>query len=164
MNGQRPLRGLLPVLPVPLTFDNVVDKLQKWLGGYLYVVCLNVKYGAVNRVPYGTTHHIKSRGMPCFEVNTKLRIAMIDVLGGAVKFNNFLSAPDIKEVHPENLMKNRAREFVEAVAKESAKDRSGEDGLLDIFTMKNSDGQPRVTSMKKVLDKVLPKGATFFIT
>ncbi|KAH3796654.1 hypothetical protein DPMN_150223 [Dreissena polymorpha] len=102
--------------------------------------------------------------MPCFEVNTKLGIAMIDVLGGAVNFNNFLSAPDIKEVHQENLMENRAREFVEAVAKESAKDRSGEDGLLDIFTMKNSDGQPRVTSMKKVLDKILPKGATFFIT
>ncbi|KAH3898154.1 hypothetical protein DPMN_022373 [Dreissena polymorpha] len=43
--------------PLPLTLDNVVDELQKCFGGYLYVVCLNVECGAVNRVPYGTTHH-----------------------------------------------------------------------------------------------------------
>ncbi|KAH3864529.1 hypothetical protein DPMN_027548 [Dreissena polymorpha] len=68
--------------------------------------------------------------MPCFEVNTKLGIAIIYRMGGAVKVNNFLSALDMKEVHPENLklMENRAVEFIEAVAKEFAKD-SGQEKL-----------------------------------
>ncbi|KAH3857322.1 hypothetical protein DPMN_099929 [Dreissena polymorpha] len=53
---------------------------------------------------------------------------MIDGLGGAVKVNNFLSALDMKEVYSENLklMENRAGEFIEAVAKESAKDAGQE--------------------------------------
>ena len=40
--------------------------------------------------------------------------------------------------------------------------RSGEDGLRDVFTVKNSEGLPRVTSAKKVLDEVLPKLAKYF--
>ena len=40
--------------------------------------------------------------------------------------------------------------------------RSGEDGLRDIFTNKNSDGAPRVTNVKKVLDEVIPKMAAYF--
>ncbi|KAH3746367.1 hypothetical protein DPMN_180774 [Dreissena polymorpha] len=53
---------------------------------------------------------------------------MIDGLGGAVKVNNFLSALDMKEVHPENLklIENRAGEFIEDVAKRSAKDAGQE--------------------------------------
>ncbi|KAH3772629.1 hypothetical protein DPMN_173970 [Dreissena polymorpha] len=53
---------------------------------------------------------------------------MIDGLGGAVKVNNFLSALDMKEVYSENLklIENRAGEFIEAVAKESAKDAGQE--------------------------------------
>ncbi|KAH3712728.1 hypothetical protein DPMN_072483 [Dreissena polymorpha] len=53
---------------------------------------------------------------------------MIDELGGAVKVNNFLSAMDMKEVDLENLklMENRAGEFIEAVAKETAKDAGQE--------------------------------------
>ncbi|KAH3876652.1 hypothetical protein DPMN_000500 [Dreissena polymorpha] len=48
---------------------------------------------------------------------------MIDGLDGVVKVNNFLSALDMKEVHPENLklMENQAWEFIETVAKESSK-------------------------------------------
>ncbi|KAH3702285.1 hypothetical protein DPMN_077296 [Dreissena polymorpha] len=78
--------------------------------------------------------------------------AIIDGLGGAVNVINFLSTLDMKEVHPENLklMENRAEEFIETVAKEFAKDAHQE-------KMKNSNGQPRVTNMKKVLDKVLPQ-------
>ena len=34
--------------------------------------------------------------------------------------------------------------------------RQGEDGLRDIFTAKNCEGQPRVTNSKKLLDSVLP--------
>ncbi|KAH3815721.1 hypothetical protein DPMN_144252 [Dreissena polymorpha] len=66
--------------------------------------------------------------MPCFEVNTKLGEAMINGLCGPVQVNNFLSALDIKEVHLENLklMENWAGEFIEAVAKESAKDAGQE--------------------------------------
>ncbi|KAH3774770.1 hypothetical protein DPMN_176163 [Dreissena polymorpha] len=53
---------------------------------------------------------------------------MIDGLGGAVKVNNYLSTLDMKEVHPENLklMENPVGEFIEAVAKESAKDAGQE--------------------------------------
>jgi len=60
--------------PVPLTYDNVVGELQKGLGGYLHVMCLNVECGAVNKVPYGKTHHMKKKGMPCFDINTRLGI------------------------------------------------------------------------------------------
>ncbi|WAR24663.1 hypothetical protein MAR_038332, partial [Mya arenaria] len=58
--------------PVPLTFDNVVGELKKGLGGYLYVRCQNHDCLAINRVPYGKTHRVKKRGMPCFAANTKL--------------------------------------------------------------------------------------------
>jgi DNA polymerase III epsilon subunit-like protein len=40
--------------------------------------------------------------------------------------------------------------------------RQGEDGLRSVFTMRNSEGQPRVTNVKKVLDSVLPKLADFY--
>jgi hypothetical protein len=58
--------------PLLLTSDNVVGELQKGLGGYLYVMCSNWECRAVNLVSYGTTHHNKTKGMPCFEINTKL--------------------------------------------------------------------------------------------
>ena len=41
---------------------------------------------------------------------------------------------------------------------------SVEDGLRDVFTAKNSEGLPRVTNCKKVLDEVLPKLCHFFET
>ncbi|XP_053381811.1 uncharacterized protein LOC128549276 [Mercenaria mercenaria] len=40
--------------------------------------------------------------------------------------------------------------------------RDGEDGLQNTFTVKNSEGQPRVTSSKRVLETVIPKLADFF--
>jgi hypothetical protein len=40
--------------------------------------------------------------------------------------------------------------------------RAGEDGLRDIFIAKNSEGAPRVTSCKKVLDEVIPKLLAYF--
>jgi hypothetical protein len=58
--------------PVALTYESVVGELQKGLGGYLYVRCSNHDCGHINRVPYGSTHRVKERGMPCFSVNTKL--------------------------------------------------------------------------------------------
>jgi DNA polymerase III alpha subunit (gram-positive type) len=35
--------------------------------------------------------------------------------------------------------------------------RGGEDGLRDVFMEKNSEGQPRVTNQKRILDVVIPK-------
>lgn len=40
--------------------------------------------------------------------------------------------------------------------------RDGEDGLLNTFTVKNTENQPRVTSTKRVLDTLVPKLAEFF--
>lgn len=40
--------------------------------------------------------------------------------------------------------------------------RSGEDGLRDVFTEKNCEGQPRVTNTKKTLDEVVQKLGDFF--
>ena len=40
--------------------------------------------------------------------------------------------------------------------------RKGEDGLMDIFTENNSNGKPRVTSVKSVLDEVIPKIVKYF--
>lgn len=40
--------------------------------------------------------------------------------------------------------------------------RSGEDGLVDVFSMKNSLGKPRVTSDKKVLGECIPKLCAYF--
>lgn len=39
--------------------------------------------------------------------------------------------------------------------------RDGEDGLHSTFTMKNSEGQPRVTNTKRTLETVIPKLADF---
>ncbi|XP_048257443.1 uncharacterized protein LOC124114456 isoform X1 [Haliotis rufescens] len=39
--------------------------------------------------------------------------------------------------------------------------RDGEDGLRNTFTYKNSEGQPRVTDVKKTLDNVIPKLVLF---
>ena len=40
--------------------------------------------------------------------------------------------------------------------------RSGEYGLHDSFTAANSDGLPRITNSKKVLEEVIPKLAKHF--
>ena len=40
--------------------------------------------------------------------------------------------------------------------------KSGEDGLVDVFSMKNSLGKPRVTSDKKVLGECIPKLCAYF--
>ena len=40
--------------------------------------------------------------------------------------------------------------------------RNGEDGLYNIFTVKNSEGLPRVTSVKSTLESVIPKSASYF--
>lgn len=40
--------------------------------------------------------------------------------------------------------------------------RDGEDGLINTFIMKNCDGQPRVTSAKRILESVIPKLVEFF--
>lgn len=40
--------------------------------------------------------------------------------------------------------------------------RSGEDGLVDVFSLKNSLGKPRVTSDKKVLGECIPKLCAYF--
>ena len=58
--------------PVPLTYDNVIGKMQKEPGGYLYVACQNPECCFVNMVPYGKTHTLKKTGATCFVVNTKI--------------------------------------------------------------------------------------------
>ncbi|KAH3814768.1 hypothetical protein DPMN_143278, partial [Dreissena polymorpha] len=46
------------------------------------IVCYERK---VTRVAYGKQHHLKIRGMPCFDVNTKLGTAMKVCMGRPVK-------------------------------------------------------------------------------
>lgn len=59
--------------PVPLTHSNIVGELQRGLGGYLYVKCVNIDCEEINIVPYGKTHRQpQSKGIPSFVVNTKL--------------------------------------------------------------------------------------------
>ena len=41
-------------------------------------------------------------------------------------------------------------------------DRQGEDGIRDTFMMPNSEGQARVTNVKRTLDEVIPKLVAFF--
>ena len=62
--------------PIPLTIYNIVGELQNDLSGNLYVVCENPDCRKVKRVAYGKQHHLKIRGMPCFDVNTKLGTGM----------------------------------------------------------------------------------------
>lgn len=40
--------------------------------------------------------------------------------------------------------------------------RNGEDGLYNVFTMKNCEGLPRVTNSKRVLESVIPKLVSYF--
>ena len=40
--------------------------------------------------------------------------------------------------------------------------RNGEDGLYNIFTVKNSEGLSRVTSVKRTLESVIPNLAAYF--
>ncbi|XP_060551289.1 uncharacterized protein LOC132712867 [Ruditapes philippinarum] len=91
-------------------------------------MCSNWECRAVNLVSYGTTHHNKTNGKPCFEINTKLGFAMIDSIGGAVKVNNFLATLDLKLISLENLkeMERRAGEVIEALSAESQR-RSAEE-------------------------------------
>jgi len=58
--------------PVALSHKTLVGELPKGLSGYFYVRCENPDCNYVNRVPYGSTHKIKKKGMPCFVINTKL--------------------------------------------------------------------------------------------
>ncbi|KAH3708650.1 hypothetical protein DPMN_068107 [Dreissena polymorpha] len=54
-------------------------------------------------------HHLKIRGMPCFDVNTKLGTAMKVSLGRPVKVNNFLTTLYITLIANRNLKKMEAR-------------------------------------------------------
>lgn len=40
--------------------------------------------------------------------------------------------------------------------------REGEDGLMNVFTGKNSEGQPRITNTKRILENVIPKLVDYF--
>jgi len=40
--------------------------------------------------------------------------------------------------------------------------RQWEDGLRSVSTMQHSEGQPRVTNVKKIIEAVLPKLADFY--
>lgn len=66
--------------PVPLTIYNVIGEKKIGLSGYLYVQCQNIDCGYVNRVTYGKTHRLKTKGMPCFAVNTKVGSGELFVL------------------------------------------------------------------------------------
>ncbi|XP_056009475.1 uncharacterized protein LOC130051527 [Ostrea edulis] len=111
--------------PLSLSASNIVGELQKGLGGYLYVKCLNPECGEVNTIPYGQTHREKAgkAGMPCFVINTKLGTGMIDSIGGPVRLNNFLATLNIKPVNCRSLkvMERRAGVHVEAVAQQSTR-------------------------------------------
>ncbi|KAH3715085.1 hypothetical protein DPMN_057791 [Dreissena polymorpha] len=52
--------------------------------------------------------HLKIRGMPCFDVNTKLGTAMKVSLGRPVMVNNFLTTLNIKLIANINLKKMEA--------------------------------------------------------
>ncbi|WAR09110.1 hypothetical protein MAR_019068, partial [Mya arenaria] len=80
-----------------LAFDNVVGELKKGLGGYLYVRCQNHDCLAINRDPYGKTHRLKKRGMPCFAANTKLGTVLI--------LTNLILVRDIAEEESVTAMK-----------------------------------------------------------
>ncbi|XP_052777814.1 uncharacterized protein LOC128215134 [Mya arenaria] len=131
----------------PLTFDNMVGELKKGLGGYLYVRCQNHDCLAINRVPYGKTHRVKKRGMPCFAANTKLGTAMIDGLGGSSKVNNMLSTLNIKPVHRNNLqaIERRAGSYVENVAAKSTRKAANE---AFVSEMKDVAEEESATAMK----------------
>ena len=58
--------------PVALSHKTLVSELPKGLSGYFYVRCENPDCNYVNRLPYGSTHKIKKKGMPSFVINTKL--------------------------------------------------------------------------------------------
>jgi len=45
-----------------------------------FMWCGNADCGEINRVPYGKTHRLKPRGIPCFAANTKLGIGMYEDL------------------------------------------------------------------------------------
>ncbi|KAH3847238.1 hypothetical protein DPMN_089556 [Dreissena polymorpha] len=94
--------------PIPLTIYNIVGELQNGLSGYLYVVCENPDCRKVNRVAYGKQHHLNIRGMPCFDVNTKLGTALKVSLGRPVKVNNFLTTLNITLIANRNLKKMEA--------------------------------------------------------
>ncbi|KAH3770034.1 hypothetical protein DPMN_171313 [Dreissena polymorpha] len=63
----------------------------------------------VNRVAYGKQHHLKIRGMPSFDVNTKLGTAIIVSLCRPVKVSNFLTTLNITLIANRNLKKMEAR-------------------------------------------------------
>ena len=67
-------------------------------------------------------------------------------------FNGVMKRPTAENIAGSGLKLNDLRKIFE---------RSGEDGLRDIFVCANSEGLPRVTNAKRTLDGVLPKLADF---
>lgn len=61
-----------------------------------------------------------------------------------------------------NMAENIAGSGLKLAHLQTVFNRAGEDGLRDIFVAKNSEGAPRVTSCKKVLDEVIPRLVNFF--
>ncbi|WAR11343.1 hypothetical protein MAR_025523, partial [Mya arenaria] len=140
--------------PVPLTFDNVVGELKKKLGGYLYVRCQNHDCLAINRVPYGKTHRVKKRGMPCFTANTKLGTVMIDGLGGSGKVNNMLSTLNIKPVHRNNLqaIDRRAGSYVENVPAKSTRKAANEAFVSEMKDVAEEESATAMNTMDNYVE------------
>lgn len=74
--------------------------------------------------------------------------------------NPLMSAGVIKRPTAENI----AGSGLKMIHLKMLCNRGGEDALRDVFTVKNSEGLPRVSSNKKVLEDVVPKIAQYFAT
>ncbi|XP_060565928.1 LOW QUALITY PROTEIN: uncharacterized protein LOC132724962 [Ruditapes philippinarum] len=70
-------------------------------------------------------------------------------------YKSICKAPTAENIAGSGLSLNL--QHLEAIYK-----RDGEDGLTNTFIMKNSEGQPRVTAAKRILDSVIPKLVEFF--
>ncbi|XP_060572015.1 uncharacterized protein LOC132730175 [Ruditapes philippinarum] len=138
--------------PVPFIENNICGELQQGLSGYLYVRCSDCGY--VNRVAHGKTHRVKRKGMPCFDVNTKLGTAMIDSLGGPVRVNNVLSALNLKTISDKNLqkMEKRAGEVIECLAEESTSTAAKEVYRKEMEDIAHQESVEALTVMKDIIE------------
>ena len=159
--------GLVDTLPV---FKSIYPKSESYKQEHLARVLLSKEYNAHNAlddvaclselVSYAIKHDKKSLTMKSF--------SLIDIKHNMdSNMEKKKNLPSLSVLISSGVMKSSTAENVASSGLnfknlQSIFQRNGEDGLYNVFTMRNSVGLPRVTNCKRVLEAVVPKLVSYF--
>nr|XP_034328380.1 uncharacterized protein LOC117689936 [Crassostrea gigas] len=135
----------------PLRLEWCVSERKYGLASIFYIKCSECN--GISPVYTGKKHNTANKSGPakCFDVNTKLAAAMINVGIGEQQMNNILAELNIPSINHKTL-KEREREVGRAF--EEVADKSCNNALRDEIIFQQNRGSP--ASLQKNLEAIVP--------